>query len=42
MEHRAWIIEKLEVKEVEKFDAYLGLPTLIRRRKYETFSFLKE
>ena len=42
MEKKAWIIEKLKVKEVEKFDAYLGLPTLMGRRKYETFAFLKE
>ena len=27
---------------MEKFDAYLELPPLIRRRKYETFAFLKE
>ena len=24
---------------MEKFDPYLGLPTLIGRRKYETFAF---
>ena len=27
---------------MEKFDPYLGLPTLIGRRKYDTFSFIKE
>lgn len=27
---------------MEKFDSYLGLPTLIDRSKYQTFSFLKE
>ena len=27
---------------MEKFDYYLGLPTLIGRRKYDTFSFIKE
>ena len=27
---------------MERFDTYLGLPTLIGRRKYETFAFLKE
>ena len=42
VEQKAWIIEKLKVKEVEKFDAYLGLPTLIGRKKYVTFAFLKE
>ena len=41
-EQKAWIIDKLKVKEVEKFDAYLGLPTLIGRRKYDTFAFIKE
>ena len=29
VEQKAWIIDKLKVKEVEKFDTYLGLPTLI-------------
>ena len=42
VEQKAWIIDKLKVKEVEKFDAYLGLPTLIGRRKYDTFAFIKE
>ena len=42
VEQKAWIIDKLKVKEVKKFDAYLGLPTLIRRRKYDTFAFIKE
>ena len=41
-EQKAWIIDKLKVKEVEKFDTYMELPTLIGRRKYETFAFLKE
>ena len=27
---------------MEKFDTYLGLPTLIGRAKYQTFSFLKD
>ena len=42
VEQKEWIIDKLKVKEVERFDTYLGLPTLIGRRKYETFAFLKE
>ena len=42
VEQKAWIIDKLKVKEMERFDTYLGLPTLIGRRKYETFAFLKE
>ena len=27
---------------MERFDSYLGLPTLIGRKKYDIFSFLKE
>ena len=42
VEQKVWIIDKLKVKEVERFDNYLELPTLIGRRKYETFAFLKE
>ena len=42
VEQKAWIIDKLKVKEVEQFDAYLGLPTLIGRRKYDTFAFIEE
>ena len=42
VEQKAWVVDKLKVKEVEKFDSYLGLPTLIGRRKYDTFSFIKE
>ena len=30
------------VKEVERFESYLGLPTLVGRAKYQTFSFLKD
>ena len=41
VKQKAWIIDKVKVREVEKFDAYLGLPTLIGRRKYDTFSFIK-
>ena len=32
----------LGVGEVERFEAYLGLPTLVGRRKYHTFYFLKD
>ena len=42
VEQKEWIVDKLKVKEVEKFDSYLGLPTLIGSRKYDTFAFLKE
>ena len=30
------------MKEVEGFESYLGLPTLIGRAKYHTFSYLKD
>ena len=32
----------LGVREVNHFESYLGLPTLIGRAKYHTFSFLKD
>ena len=32
----------LGVKEVSRFKSYLGLPTLIGRSKYHTFSFIKD
>ena len=32
----------LGVKDVESFESYLGLPTLIGWAKYQTFSFLKD
>ena len=32
----------LGVKEVDQIETYLGLPTLVGRSKYQTFSFLKE
>ena len=42
VEQKAWIIDQLKVKEVAKFDSYLWLPTLIGKRKYDTFAFIKE
>ena len=36
------IMETLGVKELERFETYLGLPTLIRHATYQTFSFLKD
>ena len=36
------ILEILGVKEVDRFETYLGLPTLIGRAKYHTFSYLKD
>ena len=40
--HREWIKNTLGVKEVARFEPYLGLPTLIGRSKYQSFSFLKD
>ena len=36
------ILEVLGVTEVDRFETYLGLPTLIGRAKYHTFSYLKD
>lgn len=36
------IKETLGVREVERFESYLGLPTLVGRAKYQNFSFLKD
>ena len=36
------IKKALGLKEVEKFESYLGLPTLLGKSKYQAFSFLKE
>ena len=41
-ERRQRITELLGVKDVERFESYLGLPTLVGRAKYQTFSFLKD
>ena len=41
-DHKEWITNCLGVKEVDNFETYLGLPTLISRSKYQTFSFLKD
>ena len=36
------MLQILGVKEVVKFESYLGLPTLIGSDKYNTFAFLKD
>ena len=41
-EVREQIKRQLRVREVERFESYLGLPTLVGRAKYQTFSFLKD
>ena len=42
LEQKNRIKDVLGVKEVERFDTYLGLPTLVGRAKYHTFSNLKD
>ena len=39
---RQQMVQILGVKEVERFESYLGLPTLIGRTKYHTISYLKD
>ncbi|XP_075652255.1 uncharacterized protein LOC142622622 [Castanea sativa] len=41
-ERRETIRNMLGVKEVDRFESYLGLPMLIGRSKYQAFSFLKD
>ncbi|XP_075674939.1 uncharacterized protein LOC142644147 [Castanea sativa] len=41
LKQKGYISEILRVKEVDRFVNYLGLPTLIGRAKYNTFSYLK-
>ena len=41
-DQKEWIKNSLGVREVDKFESYLGLPTLIGRSKYQAFSFLKD
>lgn len=36
------ILQILGVKEVDQIESYLGLPTLVGRSKYHSFSFLKD
>ena len=39
---RNWIKTRLNVKEVDRFETYLGLPTLIGCSKYQAFALLKD
>ena len=39
---KEWTKELLGVEEVERFEKYLGLSTLIGRAKYQSFSYLKD
>ena len=40
--HRDEIVSILEVKEVKRFETYLGLPNLVGWAKYQAFSCLKD
>ena len=40
--HKSWIKDKLGVKEVDRFETYLGMSTVIGKAKYHSFSYLKE
>ena len=42
MDQREGIKGELGVSEVDRFDSYLGLPTLVGRPKYQTFSYIKD
>ena len=42
LQQRDAIKSLLGVREVDKFESYLGLPTLVGRKKYQTFSFIKD
>ena len=42
MEDRERIKETIGVREVERFESYLGLPALVGCAKYQTFSFFKD
>ena len=39
---KAEIMSMLGLKVVERFESYLGLPTLVGRAKYQTFSYLND
>ena len=41
-ERRQGIKDLLGVKEVERFESYLSLPTLVGRSKYQTFLYIKD
>ena len=41
IEQKNWIKNSLGVKEVDQFETYLGLSTLVGRAKYHSFTSLK-
>ena len=42
LQHGEVIKALLGVKEVDRFESYLGLPTLVGQKKYHTFAFIKD
>ncbi|XP_075655210.1 putative mitochondrial protein AtMg01250 [Castanea sativa] len=42
LEQKNWIKDYLRVKEVDRFETYLGLPMLVGRAKYHSFAYLKD
>ena len=42
LQNRDVIKALLGVSKVDRFESYLGLPTLVGRKKYHTFSFIKD
>ena len=42
MGQRERIKGELGVRKVDRFESYLGLPTLVGRAKYQTFSYIKD
>ena len=42
VEQKNWIKNSLGVKEVDRFETYLGLPTLVGHAKYHSFAYLKD
>ena len=42
LQQRDAIKALLGVREVDRFESYLGLPTLVGQKKYHTFSFIKD
>ena len=42
LQHRDVIKALLGVREVDIFESYLGLPTLVGQKKYHTFAFIKD
>ena len=42
IEQKNWIKNSLGVKEVDRFETYLGLSTLVGQAKYHSFTYIKD